>query len=65
LRKEDVTRIDTTVETAMRTIIGCGAGASLNFLKISNNVKYSVNMIFYIYNVENEYFLYYIIFNVT
>ncbi len=34
LRKEDVTRIDTTVETAMRTIIGCGAGASQLFKNI-------------------------------
>ncbi len=33
MRGEDVTRVDVSVETAMRTIIGCGAGASKLFEK--------------------------------
>ncbi len=33
MRREDVTRVDVSVETAMRTIIGCGTGASVLFDK--------------------------------
>jgi len=36
MRGEDVTRVDVSVETAMRTIIGCGTGASELFKKIKN-----------------------------
>ncbi len=34
LKKEDVIKLDVTVETAMRTIISCGAGASKLFKNI-------------------------------
>lgn len=34
LKKEDVIKVDVTVEEAMRTIIGCGTGASKLFKKI-------------------------------
>ena len=36
LKKEEVIKVDVPVETAMRTIISCGAGASELFQKVSN-----------------------------
>ncbi len=33
MRGKDITRVDVSVETAMRTIIGCGTGASILFEK--------------------------------